>query len=781
MEEMKDTLHNKIFKMLAGLVLITTLVVLAVVWNSTSKSITQNLNERLALGESVVVRELVNRQQTLMRNSHIIADDAALKSALLHQNEEYIDTAIETYRAIINAAFVSLRGIDGIEIKSTGRLYQALNTEQKASAITNSVENRDSYELIVLDKQLVWVFYLPINNDDGQTSAYAMLGFLVDEAYLQSLKELVALDISILVKSQSAFVISSLPAQKRGPAYLEESLLGSNGKAWLQLNPLYNKNSLFSRKFNQANIAGVNNVVYVSADGSEFKSQFLELQITIGAIALIALLIAIVAGRVIARQVTRQLEYIANYALNISNADYSKSFELDACSLEIEQLLTAFKSMEHAVKQRESEIKYQAQHDMLTKLYNRNFFTAHLNDLFSSNVRFQVIGINISGFRSINDVFGYHYGDVCVRELADRIKTQGGISARVTGGEILWIPPAPMRIEEIEQFKSNLDKGIQIDKISLPVTTSVGIINCPSDTQNAEELYRRMNIVIDEAQLNSSFIAEFSYAFEDRYLRRLSIIENLKNALANNSRDLSLVYQPKIDLETNTVHHAEALIRWQDDDLGMVPPDEFILIAEQAGLIHQVTFWVLEQVANDIHDFKKQGLEICVAVNISAQDLLDEDFTNHTRILLAKHGLCNTDISFELTESVIVKEPEKSIQQMQALRDEGFSLAIDDFGTGYSSLSYITQLPVDIIKIDKCFVMSLANSEGEQSICRAILKLASTFNMQVVAEGVEDMKSMVMLKKWGCKYAQGYHISRPIQAQELVRWVKFKQNITLPE
>lgn len=767
--------------MITGLVLVTTLVILAVVWNSTSKSIFKNLTKRLALAESVVVREIANKQQTLIRNSYGLVNDNIFKQALNSRNKQDIAQVIEAYRSIIQADFVSIRSIDGLEIEFTGRFSQSLDLKQSMAAMAIAGKNGNSSELVILDERLVWVLYLPINDSNSQPSAFATIGFSVGKAYLQSLKELVALDISVLVQSQQPFIISSLPASKQNFAYLEKSLNNNSHNSWLYLTPVFNTNTLFSRKFNKPNMGEVANFLYLSADGSELKSQFVQLQITIGIIALMALFIAILVGRILARQVTRPLECIADYAVNIAKGDYSKTLKLDARSLEIDQLLKAFRSMELGVKQRESEIQYQAQHDMLTTLYNRSFFTEHLNTLFTSKAYFQVIGINISGFRTINDVFGYRYGDACVKELAARVKARGGISARVTGGEILWIPNTPLHVEKVKQFKATLDKCIQLDNISMPIVSSIGILNCPYDTNNAEDLYRRMNIVIDEAQLCNSLIAEFSHGYEDKYLRRLAIIENLRNALASNSRDLSLAYQPKVNLENLSVKHAEALIRWNDKELGFVAPDEFILIAEQAGLIHQVTTWVLEQVTSDIRSFKKQGIDICVAVNISAQDLLDEEFTNNTRALLAKHELSNTDISFELTESVIVKEPEKSIVQMQALRDQGFSLAIDDFGTGYSSLSYITRLPVDTIKIDKCFVIPLATNKGEQSICKAVLKLASNFNMQVVAEGVEDRKSMELLKTWGCKYAQGYHISRPIPAQELVTWIKHKKPETLTQ
>lgn len=776
---MKDTLNNKIFKMLAALILGITLVLLGVVWNSTSKSITDNLTNRLGLAESVVSRDLINRQQTFIQNAQAMVDDIVFQRALIAGNQQTIQQALESYRVSIDASFVSIKEADGQEIESAGELYKNLNSKQSRAAIKVSQERGDALDLLVLNERLVWVLYLPIISSDRTNTSYAVIGMVISEKYLQSLKAMVSHDISVLTQENKSFVVSSLPYAKKRLSYLEESLLENNKNNWLYLNSLFNSNTLFSRKFTHASASSVNQVIYISADGSELKSQFLQLQITIGAIALIALMIAIIIGRLLSQQITRPLEYIAQYAANISRGDYSKSFELDASSTEIDQLLKAFKSMEFGVKQRESEIQFQAQHDMLTKLHNRNYFTQYLNQLFSSNTRFQAIGINISGFRTVNDVFGYQYGDGCVRELAKRVKDQGGASARITGGEILWIPTSPMHIEDIAKLKVALDKSIQIEEISLPITTSIGILDCPKDTHSAEDLFRRMNIVIDEAQLAPGLIAQFSSHFEEKYLRRLAIIHNLRLALSSNSPDLSLAYQPKINLATLSVKHAEALIRWNDKELGFVPPDEFILIAEQAGLIHHVTTWVLQQVTSDISYFKKQGIELCIAVNISAQDLLDEEFTNRTRALLKVHELSNTDISFELTESVIVQDPEKSIQQMQALRDEGFSLAIDDFGTGYSSLSYITRLPVDTIKIDKCFVIPLATSEGEQSICKAVLNLASNFNMQVVAEGVEDMKSMAMLKKWGCKYAQGYHISRPIPASELVKWLKLRVSTSI--
>ena len=767
--------------MFASLVLLTTLVLLVVVWSSTSNTITENLTSKLDLAEAVVRKELMNRQQISLKNSHILIDGLTFKRTLDDGNKDTIQKAITSYRDMMNAEFISIKTRNGEELGVSGRRYEILDSKKELALMDIAQEDGEASNLMVIDNRLVWMLWLPIITTENSTELFALIGFEVDQTYLETVKPLVLLDISILVQNETSLIISSLPTEKRSAAYLEQSLINSSDNSLIYLNPALNTNSLFSRKFSLHNMGDATPVIYVSADGVNVKSHFMQLQLTIGAIALFALVIAIFAGRLLSKQITKPLEYIAEYAMNMSKGDYSGSFQLQACSVELNQLLSAFRSMEQGVKQRESEIVFQAQHDVLTGLYNRNYLSKHLDALFEGKQCFQAIGIKVKGFRTINDVFGYQYGDACVQELAKRINACSGTSARMSGGEILWLPSSILSKHEIDKFKASLDQNVHVNNVSVPIQTSIGILNCPSDTSSSEELYRRMNIVIDKAQLSSNLIIEFSNEFEERYLRRLAIIKNLRLALASDSSDLSLHYQPKIDLETLQVNHAEALIRWSDRELGFVPPDEFILIAEQAGLIHQVTSWVLNQVINDLQTLKEQHINICIAINISAQDLLNEDFAEYTRGLLSKHNLCNGDISFELTESVIVQEPERSIEQMQSLRDAGFSLAIDDFGTGYSSLSYVTQLPVDTIKIDKCFVLSLATNLGEQAICKAVLALAKSFNMKVVAEGVEDAESMALLRTWGCAFAQGYHIARPMPVLDLVNYMQINKTTALTQ
>ncbi len=774
---MNKPLNNKIFSLLSVLVLVTTLVLLVVVFNSVRTSITNNLDDRMELAKTVVFRELINRQNAVLQNSKVLLDDFAFKRSLAAKNSDDIENALASFRYTMDAAFIKVQSPKLNFSASSGDLAKLISSADETAAMNFTAQDGDFANLIVIDQKLVWVLWMPIKNNSGAITAYASLGFLVNERYVQSIKQIVGIDLTVLVNAEQFFTISTLRDEKADLAIIEKSLINNHRYSLFFMNPLKNESQLLSSKFSLPNLGDINPTVYLSIDSTQIQSNFMNLQLTISAVALFALLCAISAGRVLANQITRPIEYLAKYATNIANGKYSKGMELKATSKELSLLLNAFNTMESNVKNRESEIVHQAQHDMLTGLYNRNYVTKHIDSLLNSQTVFQAIGVNIQRFRSINDVFGYQYGDSCLIELANRISNLGGVSARLEGGEILWLPESPLSIDQIKQIKNDIQAPIQGDNVKIPLNVSLGIVNCPSDTKNAEDLYRRLNIVIDQAQIDKSMIVEFENVLEANYLRRLAIVQKLERAITAKSKDIYLHYQPKLNIKTGQYDSAEALVRWADKDLGQIAPDEFIAIVEQAGLINALTKHVLNLAVTDIVALKKQKIDICMAINISAQDIMHDGFLAFTSDLLQSKGLSPSVLSLELTESAIMKEPQKAIKQMALMREAGFSIAIDDFGTGYSSFEYITQLPVDMIKIDKCFVMPIAIKQGEQAVCQAILKVANSFNMKVVAEGIEDKEALDMLTKWGCDYGQGYHIARPLPLEHFSIWLA-KHNTT---
>jgi EAL domain-containing protein (putative c-di-GMP-specific phosphodiesterase class I) len=384
----------------------------------------------------------------------------------------------------------------------------------------------------------------------------------------------------------------------------------------------------------------------------------------------------------------------------------------------------------------------------------------------------QVIAITVLGFRTINDLYGYSNGDNTLKTLALRLQRWPGISARLAGGEILYITHETLNQEQLETLKHILEQPVESNLIAIPVKVAMAIINCPVDASTSEELFRKMNIVTDEAIHTGEWCVSYRTELEDKYTRRLSITTELKRALASQQDELSMVYQPKVDLASMKVSSMEALIRWNNSLLGFVPPDEFITIAEQAGLIEQVTTWVMQQTITDLAYFREKGYDFTVAMNLSTQDIQNKTLLKKLVAKLNEKGLSPEALELEITESDLVADASLAIENLSELTARGFHFAIDDFGTGYSSLAYLKNLPVKTIKIDKSFILSLASDENDQQIVHTVLRLASAFNLKVVAEGVEDQASLEILREWGCDVVQGYFISRPLKLNDLESWLQ---------
>ncbi len=475
-------------------------------------------------------------------------------------------------------------------------------------------------------------------------------------------------------------------------------------------------------------------------------------------------------GALFARKLAKPLSGLSRYARKISGGDYEQVIKVDSKTTEIDELTDAFVSMQANIKERQSKIVFQATHDLLTGIYNRYKIAQILDSRFNDGAEFMVVGANIHGFRGINDIFGYQNGDLCLQEIASRFEQLDGICARLSGGEFLWLPDKKLNQETLKVLQRKIELPIIVDDVVMNIKIALGVLHCPQDCADSESLFKRINICLDEARVTPGLIVSYVEELEKNHLRRLLIISELKKALASDQSELSVYYQPKLTLSTNQIAHAEALIRWNSEMLGFVPPDEFIVIAEQAGLISQVTQWVINAVVSDVVKMREQDVQLSVAINLSAKDIVDPQLLSHVLNRLHQFNLPNDCLSFEVTESDLVSDPAKAVIELQKFRDAGFALAIDDFGTGYSSLTYLKRLPVTELKIDKSFILNLNTQLSDQQIVRTILDLAKSFELKVVAEGVEDQESLALLRDWGCNWAQGYHICKPTPLQPLINW-----------
>jgi diguanylate cyclase (GGDEF)-like protein len=763
---MQQSLNQRINNLIIGVVVLTTVVLVLFVWKSTSNQAESRLTNDLAVARNVLTQVLQNRDEQLTSSVTVLTNDFGFKDAVASRDKGTIDSALANQGERINADLMALFSLDATTITSVPELITAQTPFIYPELIDSAQLNGNSTSILSLDNKLYQVLFS--NVKAPRSIAVALMGFEIDQALVEQLKQITQLETTIIVyiDGKDAYRISTLNPDQ----YSQNIQIENTDALFLPLLAYSSESKLISTSFNLLEKERLKIDIMLGSDVKTVFADFISLQTDIGLIAVIAVIIAIFLGALFSRKLVKPIQSLTIHAKNISAGIYDEKINVDWHSSELSMLSHAFDTMQDNVKDREQKVIYQAQHDVLTTLYNRNHAETLLSKKFNRKESFQAIGINIFGFRGVNDTFGYHNGDLCLQELAQRVINLGGLSARLTGGELLWVPDQILTEEELIQLKSQLDGNVISGDLSIPMTVAIGVINCPLETHSPSELFRRMNIVIDEAQITRRFILHFSAELEEKYIRRLSIITELKKELSNTQGELALFYQPKLNLTHKKVTAVEALIRWNNAKLGFVSPEDFIEVAEHAGFIGEITAWVYQQAIQDIHSFRAQGIEVTVAINISAQDVMNPELLPTIISLLHAYDLPTCVLSFEMTEGHLVKDLGKAVQQLSLMRDAGFKIAIDDFGTGYSSLSYLSRLPADILKIDKSFVLKLNELTSDQNIVKSVIQLGHQFNMEIVAEGVENQESLNLLIDYGCEWAQGYHICRPINAASFVQW-----------
>jgi len=423
--------------------------------------------------------------------------------------------------------------------------------------------------------------------------------------------------------------------------------------------------------------------------------------------------------------------------------------------------------------------RYQALHDPLTDLPNRTLFQARtgvaLRAAARSGATVAVLLLDLNRFKEVNDTLGHQYGDLLLLQVADRLRgslRDADSVARLGGDEFAILLPISGWEEALaatQRVGTALCDPFSMYDIALDVDASIGIALAePGD--DVETLLRHADVAMYEAKAAHHPYARYESARDDNNLSRLVLLGDLRRAIAN--RELILHYQPKINTRAGTLSSVEALVRWYHPMLGLRQPDEFIPLAESTAIIHALTTEVLRLALSQARKWADAGRPIPVAVNISARSLLDPRFPAHIQELLDAHGVAPHLLSLELTETAVMADRDLALTVLQALDSMGVSLSIDDFGTGYSSMSYLKTLPVKELKIDRSFVMGMANDPDSAVIVRSAVDLGHNLGMTVVAEGVQDDAARSDLADMGCDLVQGHEICRPIPARELELWME---------
>jgi len=422
--------------------------------------------------------------------------------------------------------------------------------------------------------------------------------------------------------------------------------------------------------------------------------------------------------------------------------------------------------------------EHQSLHDALTGLPNRVLFRDRVQQAVRAAERraagSAVMIMDLDHFKEVNDTLGHHHGDVLLQAVAERLKVtlrDTDTVARLGGDEFGVLLPEvegeddALAVAEILQ--SALREPFVVDGLTLEMGASIGIACYPEHGDHVEVLIQRADIAMYSAKEAGRGYALYEPQQDHYSPRRLSLAGELRSALENG--ELELHYQPKADVVTGRIIGVEALVRWIHPRHGLLGPEEFVPIAEQTGLIVPLTHWVLDAAMRQCRVWQEQGYELSVAVNLSARSFLDTQLAVNIPLLLAHHQIEPTLLELEVTESTIMLDPVRACTTLERLSEIGLTLSIDDFGTGYSSLANLKRLPVDMIKIDKSFVLEMATEHSDAAIVRSTIELAHNLGLQVIAEGVEDRQIWDELARLGCDYAQGFYLSRPLPADKLTR------------
>ena len=426
---------------------------------------------------------------------------------------------------------------------------------------------------------------------------------------------------------------------------------------------------------------------------------------------------------------------------------------------------------------RQSKLSYWARHDPLTGLLNRDHFQERLKNILDENSgdnsAMSLLILDLDRFKEVNDTLGHRFGDELLQEIAARIiaGTPDAILRSRLGGDefaILMHSDGHNAVMAARQIQSMLEVPIVLDKIEIDIHTSIGIASLPEEPITAYEFFRRAEVAMYHSKRHGMVLTVYSTALDPYNKRRLSLLGELRGAIDN--QQMTLHYQPKVDLATNRTVGVEALLRWRHPQHGMISPGEFIQLAEQSDLIRSLTYWVMDESLYQCHAWRQMGYALNVAVNLSPRNLHDPGLPVKLGGLLAKWAIPAAWLTLEITENAIMVEPERALNILLRLHDMGIHLSIDDFGTGYSSLIYLKKLPVSQIKVDRSFVMNMIHDEDDAVIVQSTIDLGHNLNCQVVAEGVENLETLERLRSLGCDQAQGFYLSTPLTADDITCW-----------
>ncbi len=771
--------RNRLLALIIGLVVLTQTVTLIAVLVRTVGDVDARADSQLRSGGSVVEEFVHFQAAELASGVAVLASDFGLRTAVASGDKATILSAARNHAARIGADLVLLTSASGQLLASSAPLASRESVLLR-QLIAGAASAPDEAHFVVLAGRCYQLFLAPVRAPN--LIGWAAMGFRVDDNLAKRIGDLMDVNVTLLVRGNGGVLIaaSTLPPAERALLAANPGLDGMTD-APPRIEKVGGGRYLsFARRLDARSPV----VVLLQKPMSKVLAPYDEVRDALFLIGGIALVLAVVVGLLLGRGATRPLGELVSAARRIQSGTYDTAVKPSGGE-EFRALAATLNAMQQDIAEREARITHAAYHDSLTDLPNRAYAERHLDQLLreSPQTPSAVIVVDVRNMREINASLGHHVGDEALREAARRLRQNCGSSdllARLAANQFLLVAPhcsSERALLLAEQLAGVIRTGFHVSALSLELHVAAGVCCAPEHGTTSSELLRRAQIALEDCEDARGRVALYRAGRDGEHRRRLALAADLRRAVERD--ELTLVYQPKVSVATRTVTSFEALARWRHPQLGAISPGEFVPIAERTGSSRRLTSWVLGAAIRQMAEWRKVGLDVDLAVNLSAPDILDVALADEILAALKRHGVEPTRLALEITESAAMRDAPLAARNMQLLRIAGIRFAIDDFGTGYSSLSQLSRLPVDELKIDRSFMMHAHERSDDATIVRSTIELAHSMGLKVVAEGVENVQGWNLLRRLGCDFAQGYLISKPLGVEEAAAFMR-RANQILP-
>lgn len=772
------SLKSQIAFIFLTLILAIQVITFVAIKLSIDKNARLSVSQQLEVGERIFTNLLHHNRDSLQVGAKILAADFGFKAAIASNDTKTIASALLNHQSRIGADIGILSSAFHDKLVISEEFSHDVVSKQVKQVISNAENNPKKNDFIIINNQPYQLVAVPVKAP--LTVGWIVMGFKINNNLALTLNKLSNLDVTFISKSDSGkwYSTASTMSAVKGSQILKLSpakLTDGVTKTEMEVGGI----DYGTRFVSVFNTEGQQLIAVLQRSIDEATAPYQVLMLNILILSILGTLMFIVGILYVSKIVTQPITELAETAKKLEKGDYTVHLENNRED-ELGKLSSAFDSMTTAIADREQSILKLAYWDEMTGLPNRSLFMRQLSDAVQlSNVTqepLSVVVMNLDRFKQINNILGHEFGNKLLHAVA--LKLTQGLSKesdtvyRFSGDEYALLLPdtnAHAAMNVAKSICKILEQPIQIDEQYVDTSAGIGIASFPEHAHEVNQILSYAENAMHVSKLKKSGPVIFRSEFDMSSNVNLTLASELKIAINNNQ--LRLFIQPKIDIKTRQVSSAEALIRWVHPNRGMIFPDQFIPFAEQSGLIRDISLWMIAEAAKTQATWLMNNVDIPIAVNISARDLIDSDLANKITVILNTHQVNNNSITLEVTESSIMDDPQRSKLTLLSLANIGIKLSIDDFGTGYSSLAYLKELPVSELKIDKSFVMHMQQNDNDRIIVNSTIELAHNMGLKVVAEGIENIDTWGLLNDMGCDYGQGYYITKPMPVSDFNSWL----------